>query len=425
MAIEAVGDSSTARITLGSALTIGTGGFSMGLWVKPTSDPGTFKCFASLANTGNSHNLGWIVDSTGDNIEGWFQGGNGTSTPAFARSLGVWYWLVLSRNTAGTLLKVRIFTEDGTKVHEHANISDTTDYNDLDRVWLGDDGFGEATYPGKYCLWKIQTGVDWSDSEAWTEATKWLIQKSGGTDRHSFRLYARNQSPVGYHSCTSPAELTESGTWDEDTDVPSCLEAAPTAWDDFQRANETPLASPWAEVPGGWPGTCNLVSNDAQGSGQDSPQYYDKGSAWSADQWVEVVVDNSFTVDSGPCVRTGSGKGYFWSGYTGGSGEVHLMGTGAFGSAITTRNPATVSFGDVLRLEVAGSTIRCFKNGVQIGADISDSTHGSGSPGFFSFSSAGIVMSWVGGEWAVPGIPAPVAHAPIDDVWAPMSDAVF
>lgn len=72
---------------------------------------------------------------------------------------------------------------------------------------------------------------------------------------------------------------------------------------------------------------------------------------------------------------------------------------------ITQRTQA-FSDGDMLRLEASGTTLRVFRNGVQLGADITDANIASGSPGvaYNSTITAGTLDDWEGGDITAPGV---------------------
>jgi hypothetical protein len=67
---------------------------------------------------------------------------------------------------------------------------------------------------------------------------------------------------------------------------------------------------------------------------------------------------------------------------------------------ITTRVQA-FSANDILRVEVQGTTLRVYRNGVQLGADITDSGRATGSAGImYSSGAIGTIDNFEGGDFA-------------------------
>lgn len=401
---------STKRLKVGLAapVTIGAGAVSLGCWMRIHAwyvGGGDWNDAFSLTETDASPNLGPAIFVGTSSTKLFLTGGSAGNLQTNFGELETNYWLAITRD-AGTTMRLRIFTEDGTQVYTDT-IAATNDWTTLDWIQFGNNGWGNPSANCTYWNYKLQTGVEWSQPEAWAEAQTFLIQKSGGTDRHAFRLSTLDDSTAGKHSCTSSLLLVDTNSnLTVGTGRPSVLEYDPLASDDFNRANETPLASPWATVPGGWSGQVNLSSNLAQGNGTDAPQYYDGGISWPDDQWCEVVVpDVSGDYDCSCVLRSGSGTGTVWSFWIGGAGgSVDQMGTGAFGSNIATRDP-TLALGNgdyVMRLEAQGTTWKCYKNGVQVGGDVTSGYATTGKPGFFSYDSAGPFTAWTGGRFGTP-----------------------
>jgi hypothetical protein len=152
--------------------------------------------------------------------------------------------------------------------------------------------------------------------------------------------------------------------------------------DDFNRANESPLASPWTAVTGG--GALNLFSNAAhssQSGGIDEFRVYGS-SGIGADQFAQATIASiSGGAVAGVLVRfqTAAKAGYRFYATTGGCQIDRLPGSVNIGSA-----GAGVSAGDVLRLEVQGTTLRGYVNGV-LRCTGTDSTYASASnPGLYA-----------------------------------------
>jgi len=170
--------------------------------------------------------------------------------------------------------------------------------------------------------------------------------------------------------------------------------------DAFTRANETPLASPWLDADTSSANTeFNLASNSATPEliSHDAAMYK-SGITWASNQYAQVKITvTGTTAGSGPgvIVRAGSGAPN-WSYYRIAickNATICDIGKSTVGtySNLGTRTGTWVD-GDTLRVEATGTTtvtIKVFQNGVQLGADITDSSSAlqAGVPGLFYSSS--------------------------------------
>jgi hypothetical protein len=173
-----------------------------------------------------------------------------------------------------------------------------------------------------------------------------------------------------------------------------------TSSDNFNRANETPLAGNWTSVTG-QPGTLNLSANAVSigNAGNDAAYYYT--GTWANDQTssVEVTASNSSAgAGAGPVVRAATGANTFYRAVVDSTGnyEVGKVIAGTFTSIRT----GTVSFanGLALKLSITGTTLTLFYNGTQVGATMTDSSIASGKPGigYSSTLTATTMDNWVG-----------------------------
>lgn len=167
--------------------------------------------------------------------------------------------------------------------------------------------------------------------------------------------------------------------------------------DNFNRANETPIAAPWTELSGST-GDMNLSTNAIMHSAAgDLYLYYNNSGGWNADQssqwnYTSAVTDH----DWGPAVRIGSGgafSGYFYSlvslaAFAGVSKHV----AGSY--SIIESGYAIGATGSTFKIDVTGSTIRCYKAGVEDAlspaTDTSLSVAGNGA-GLFMYNTGGSV----------------------------------
>src|SRR5271157_508301 len=182
------------------------------------------------------------------------------------------------------------------------------------------------------------------------------------------------------------------------------------ATDNFTRGSypESPLgktgfsdAGNWSAIT--WGGNVSLQSvtpGVCEAAAAGNAQMYWSGSvSWSNDQYSEVTVGSGTTGFAGPGVRLGATQGYIVSGISGGAATFYKLQLGGYTSL---GNFGTVTFttGDVLRLTVIGSTFTYYKNGVQQGSTISDTSFPSGFPGVYANGSPVTAMTytlWAGG----------------------------
>lgn len=157
-----------------------------------------------------------------------------------------------------------------------------------------------------------------------------------------------------------------------------------TRTDTFDRANSTSLGSDWAEDSGNW----EIVSNNlVQGTTGNS---YRKlrwvGAAMdSADYSVEVVA-RSASLGIGPCARCAASTAVTYYGYVIFGGDAaYLVEITAGGEAILdTGSAITANTNYTLRLEVEGTAIRGYLNGV-LDVSATDASLASGAPGVMAY----------------------------------------
>lgn len=182
------------------------------------------------------------------------------------------------------------------------------------------------------------------------------------------------------------------------------------ASDNFNRANSTGLGANWTKAGDASIFRFDVVSNAAVPeslAGADSMAYYN-AVTWPNDQYsqAKITVTGTGGGGSGPGVAVRVGiTGLNWYRAVvdhAGSNNVSLsiMVGGAY-SDIWLRN-ATFTDGDVLRLEVQGTTLRVKINGVQVGGDVTDSTFSTGNAGlaYSTSESAATLDDWEGGDFS-------------------------
>lgn len=171
--------------------------------------------------------------------------------------------------------------------------------------------------------------------------------------------------------------------------------------DNFNRANETPVAAPWTQHSGT---TCNIVSNEfvQAGAGGTDTLYYYAGSASTTEQFAQQRVKGSGH-DCGPAVRVGGGTGT--SAYLAAAAITVLYKFNGGTSGTLGDGFPTVSVGSIVKITAEGSTITGYTDGVP-GTPVTDTEiSGAGlGAGIFTFDTNG-VDDWDGGDITPPASP--------------------
>lgn len=119
------------------------------------------------------------------------------------------------------------------------------------------------------------------------------------------------------------------------------------------------------------------------------------------DLYSQVVMGGSRT--GGPCVRmSGSDTTYLYDVDDSGASVSRLYSRVAGGyTDISPSGLTTYSGGETAKVQVVGTTLKVFKNGVQEGTDVTDSSISSGVPGFMCRTKSGSLLTiddWEGGD---------------------------
>lgn len=178
------------------------------------------------------------------------------------------------------------------------------------------------------------------------------------------------------------------------------------ATDDFNRADENPLASPWAN--GGLADQLKLVGNEVVGASATSKNqssYYT--GTFDGAQFSQLTVTTLGSgTDLGPMVRCDpSGDGYCFLGNS--STEQLCKFTNGTYSIISTISMPNLVVSDVMYIEADGTTIVCKVNGSQV-LSTTDASFSSGNPGIFIYPNNSAVDDWSGGNLAAGVTAAPV-----------------
>jgi len=165
-----------------------------------------------------------------------------------------------------------------------------------------------------------------------------------------------------------------------------------SAYDNTTRANG-PIGANWTVVNAG----INIAANNFQGSNANANNAaFWNVNPFAADQFAEVMVTslNGTSDFDGPAARVSTGNWYSC---------VESTTSLIFQRSLngTTSNVATVSVtgnvGDILRIEVQGSTVKCYQNGV-LQITQTDANLTSGSPGIELFNNVATLKNWSGGN---------------------------
>jgi hypothetical protein len=167
------------------------------------------------------------------------------------------------------------------------------------------------------------------------------------------------------------------------------------ATDDFNRANETPLAGNWAHSTGG--GALRLSGNQVIGpaTSGDTFAYYTPGTL-SADQSSKITVTSTAgAMDMGAAVRiSDSALTGYWVSCFNGTLEIAKLVNGSYSTV--AGGFGTVTAGDIIELKVVGTTLQVFKNGTQVGTNQTDTSIATGRYGIFAYNSAITLDNWEG-----------------------------
>lgn len=174
--------------------------------------------------------------------------------------------------------------------------------------------------------------------------------------------------------------------------------------DNFNRANENPLAAPWTKAGVG--NTFTLTSNQltATGSPSDSAYYYAAAAA-TADQYSEIqAITLPTNSDWGSGVRisgTGAIDGYFFLYYSGAGARTFFKNVaGTFTQLSGSIDTDTA--GDYVKSVVSGSTLTqyrdTFTTPTTSRSTVTDTSITTGQPGVFQFEVNGAFDNFRGGD---------------------------
>lgn len=188
------------------------------------------------------------------------------------------------------------------------------------------------------------------------------------------------------------------------------------ATDDFNRANAGTLGASYTRPTGVSAGNeMGVVGNQVVPTDGTATAVYtgDHGAYWNdisapADQWASMAVTTGGTaggeIGIGLLLRQALAADTYYRIVVSADGVSVAKTVGSTYSLVWTRAITWVN-GDVLRAEMQGTTLRVYRNGVQLGSDTSDPSIASGQPGvFYSSTASGAVGDdWNAGNFFVTG----------------------
>jgi hypothetical protein len=221
--------------------------------------------------------------------------------------------------------------------------------------------------------------------------------------------------PVGFTSTATMPNATANRTVSlPDT---SGLEIVSTyqnsANDNFNRANENPLSNSgkWTAVLNTWVLTSNTANGNSGGNVNNVVLW--NANSFGNDQFAQLTISAIGSSFSGPSVRvSGSGGTANW--YTCFESTTQMIFQRSVNGTATniTTTGITGATGDVVRIEVAGTSVTCKQNGNVI-STTTDNSLTSGSVGMEMFNNGSSVDNWSGGNLH------PIAQLDTEQDWTP------
>lgn len=177
------------------------------------------------------------------------------------------------------------------------------------------------------------------------------------------------------------------------------------ASDDFNRANETPISAPWTLAMGTKP---NLASNAMSAAASADTLVYYSGAASTANQYAQTQ-SSTDNPDCGPAVRVSASvdDAYFLTSANVGNVYWKCVAT-TVSSFASTGFVAGVGAGNIIKLEVSGSTLTKSENGVA-GTSTTDTSISAAGDGVGVFMFANTLDNWQGADISVPSSGASIA----------------
>jgi hypothetical protein len=244
--------------------------------------------------------------------------------------------------------------------------------------------------------WQVTT----AGATSATVMANYTLQLNGPTGSHVTHLAAASRAMTGLSGATEdPAtwvdNVTPNGSVAMTIAVPAATGASPS--DLFNRPDtSSTIGGNWTNLDNAW----SVTGNMAEPFNLAWCSAYWTGTTLSNDQYSEITVGTlSGGSGIGPAVRMKTDFSYYYLYADGSFIYLQKVVAGAAAVTISTITQVTVP-GDVIRLEVQGTTLRSYFNTV-LKDTATDSAIASGFAGFFSFPVGAVanakVNTWKGG----------------------------
>lgn len=367
--------------------------------------------------------------------------GSSSSTPILTATLGTWYDTALVDNGSSVTGYMQETRNPAAMLSQNDGAYLALPVNPV--IYLASDEFGEffSGATTDFMLWTVALTAAEINQQRRSkvpcvrldklycyvpgDSAETVIQDVQGNARH-FALISGTMS-------TDPAlpPIAPSGAIGV---FQNQLGAAPPTvlFDDFNRADVGTLAGNWT-TGGGTEGAMAIVGNAATTSNINA----DCGSNYTAitlpnDQYSKAklyVTGVSGPGDWGPGLKvrgsTAARTQYRLSCNHAATNNITLAKFIAEAYTVLTGWPVTLAWtdGDTWELRVIGTTLRVFRNGVQVGSDVTDASITAGSPGitYSSLASTASIDDWEGGA----ALPVTLLNAgtPVFGTTSPTGDA--
>jgi hypothetical protein len=166
------------------------------------------------------------------------------------------------------------------------------------------------------------------------------------------------------------------------------------ASDNFNRANEDPLASPWASLSGF--SNLRVVSNQVgNSSGTDGSSAMRYSTSSVTDSTITIATTGGGNTDAGPAIcLDASGNGYCF--LNSANFQLYIFELPGFGTAANVGG-SNFAANDVVRLRRSGNDVIGSVNGVDVITATNNTNFTSGNPGIFMYHGAARFDDWTDG----------------------------
>jgi len=211
---------------------------------------------------------------------------------------------------------------------------------------------------------------------------------SGGLSATAYRVVGGGASA----SLGGTFTTTRTQTLPDVSGVVAVSGYANSAYDNFNRSNGA-IGSNYTVTNGG----INVASNVIQGTATGNNVAFWNANSFFTDQFAEATVTslNGTTDFIGPSVRVSPGSNWYSCFENSTTVFIQKEVSGAFNNI--TNAASTGAAGDILRLEVQGNALTCYKNGAVI-LTATDSSLSSGSPGVQLAGNVATLDNWTAGN---------------------------